>query len=171
MKKGTKWLLWALDRVEGVSLLGGASALLLIMFLTAAEVLIRKLTPYSLPSLFEITSDYLMVALVFLSISHVYKMGAHVRVTLFEHLVPLFLRRLINWVFQGLGLAFFGLMTVAGFNSAVSAFRHSEVSSTILAYPMAPALSLVPIGAGLMCLRIIQGMVLPSTLGKRGEKA
>jgi len=171
VKKDTKRLLWALDRVEAVCLLGSALALLLIMFLTAAEVLIRKLTPYSLPSLFEITSDYLMVGLVFLSISHVYKLGGHVRVTLFEHLVPRFLRSPIEWVFLGLGLAFFGLMTFAGFNSALSAYNHSEVSSTMLAYPMAPALSLVPIGAGLMCLRIIQAMVLPSTLGKRGDKA
>src|SRR5690606_41095253 len=39
-------------------------------------------------SLYEFTEDYLMVSLVFLTLSYVYTVGGHVRVTLFEKRIP-----------------------------------------------------------------------------------
>jgi hypothetical protein len=43
-----------------------------------------------------------------------------------------------------------------GWQSAMSALAFGEVSSGAVVYPIAPALFLVPAGAGLTCLRILQ---------------
>ena len=132
--------------------------MLMIMFLTTFDVVLRKVIGYSIPSLFAITADYFMVGLVFLSISYVYRVGGHVSVKLFENLMPPKLRLVLNKVHEGLAFIFFGLITVAGFNAAVSAFEHREISSSLLAYPLAPALFMVPLGGALTCIRIFQSI-------------
>ena len=58
------------------------------MVLTTFDLLSRKFFNYSIPSLYEFTEDYLMVGLVFLTISYVYTAGGHVRVTIFEKYYP-----------------------------------------------------------------------------------
>ncbi len=150
---------------EKVCLAGSAVSLLAIMILTTLDVLMRKLIDYSLPSLYEFTEDYLMVALVFLSLSHVYVKGGHVRVTIFEELIPGPVRRPLNILMELLALALFGLIAVKGWDNAVRSLLYWEVSSSLLAYPLSPALFFVPLGSGLLCIRIIQSAV--SSLAKR----
>ena len=64
------------------------TSMLLIMLLTTFDLLARKFADYSIPSLYEFTEDYLMVSLVFLTVSYVYTQGAHVRVPLLEQRLP-----------------------------------------------------------------------------------
>ena len=100
-----------------------------------------------------------MVALVFFSMSYVYKTGGHVRVTLFLRYIPTSIMIGINMVLGVLYLIFFVIMCVQGFSIAVDAWKFKEVSSSVLAYPTAPALFMVPIGAFLVCVRIAQKMI------------
>lgn len=147
----TEWL-------EKVCLAGSAVALLLMMGMTSLDVVLRKITNSSIPGLYELTEEYFMVALVFLSISHVYKQGGHVRVTLFQNMVPGFLRAPVDKLIDFLALCFFAGIGILGWKSAASALEFNELSSSILAYPIAPALFIVPMGAGLTCLRIVQSL-------------
>ena len=156
-----------IDFAEKICLLGSAVSILLIMFLTTFDVFLRKLTTSSVPSLFEFTTDYLMVALVFLSLSYVYKTGGHVRVTLFTGIIPHIIKTPLNRIKDGLGLIFFALIAVAGWKNAMLAYDFQEVSSSLLAYPLAPAFFLVPVGAGLTCIRIFQTLISPSSTGDR----
>ena len=156
-----------IDFAEKICLLGSAVSILLIMFLTTFDVFLRKLTTSSVPSLFEFTTDYLMVALVFLSLSYVYKTGGHVRVTLFTGIIPHIIKTPLNRIKDGLGLIFFALIAVAGWKNAMLAYDFQEVSSSLLAYPLAPAFFLVPVGAGLTCIRIFQTLIAPSSTGDR----
>lgn len=150
-----------LDRIlaplEKLLVIVSGASLLLIMFLTTIDLLIRKFLDVSILGLYEFTEEYLMVAAVFLALSHVYAVGGHVRVTLFEHLVPPSLRAPWRYLQLALGLALFGLIAVKGWEAAIDAWRFDEVSMSALGYPMAPALMLVPIGSAMLCLRIIQG--------------
>jgi len=61
------------------------------------------------------------------------------------------------------------VMVYTGYNAAMEAWRFKEVSSNILAYPIAPALFLVPIGCGLTMIgltmiRVIQSLLCPRSL-------
>lgn len=145
-----------IDTLEWIWMAGSVVSLLLIMALTTVDVLLRKFSAHSVPGLFEIISDYLMVALVFLAISRVYRMGGHVRVTLVERAIPEAGQRVLRKAMDVVAFLFFLLVAIMGWQSARTAMLFQEVSSSVLAYPLAPALFIVPAGAGLTCLRALQ---------------
>lgn len=145
-----------LDWIENIAVGISSLSLLLITVLTTVDVSLRKITVNSIPSLYEITEEYLMVAIVFLALSHVYKVGGHVRVTMVVSHLPRATMAWINKILEVVYLVFFGIMTYQGFMAAVQAWKFNEVSSTLLAYPLAPALFMVPLGAFLICLRIVE---------------
>ena len=138
-------------------------SLLAIMILTSFDVFARKIFDYSIPSLFEFTEDYLMVALVFLSLSYVQKMDGHIRVTLLVRFIPRVLRKPLDVVLNLAALILFLLIMVRGWENAVSAFQFGEVSASVLAYPLGPALLLVPIGCALLCVRLVHLTILSFT--------
>lgn len=145
-----------IEKAELLCLAGSCLALVLIMLLTTADVVLRKLADSGIAGVYGVTEDYLMVAIVFLSISHVYRSGGHIRVTLFEKTIPHILRPFLNLFKNLTALVFFGIIAIMGWKTAMSALSFGEVSSGALIYPIAPALFIVPLGAGLTCLRIIQ---------------
>ncbi len=155
MKKVAKLI----DALEWIWVAGSTASLVGIMVLTSVDVFARKLSPWSVPALFEIISDYLMVALVFLAVSRVYRLGGHVRVTLVEQMLPDAARRILQRLMDAVAFLFFLLIAVMGWQSARSAMLFQEVSNSVLAYPLAPALLIVPAGAGLTCLRAFQALV------------
>ncbi len=142
--------------IEKVFLAGGFVSILLIMFLTTFDLLWRKLFNYSIPSLYEFTEDYLMVGLVFLTVGYVYTIGGHVRVTLFEKYYPPYFKKPLEKVLKFLAFVLFFFIMVKGWDVTVRAWEFKEVSSSVLAYPLAPALFLVPLGSALVCVRIFQ---------------
>jgi TRAP-type C4-dicarboxylate transport system permease small subunit len=152
-----------IDLAERICLTGSAVAVGAIMFLTVVDVILRKLTHHAVPSLYELTQDYFMVAMVFLSVSHVYRRGGHVRVTLFQGLIPRWLKTPLAKVLDLLVLCFFVVIGWAGWNGAAEAWEFREVSSSIMAYPLAPALFMVPLGCGLTAVRVVQSLFRPQS--------
>jgi TRAP-type C4-dicarboxylate transport system permease small subunit len=149
-----------LNRAEGVLLLGSCASILIIMFLTTFDVLARKFFDYAIPSLYELTEDYFMVALVFLSISWVYRKGGHVRVTILEKYLPEGLKGPLEKFLKIPYLVLFLLITLKGWEVTVRAFEFGEVSSSVIAYPLAPAFCMVPLGCAFLCGRILQSFFL-----------
>jgi len=144
--------------IEKVFVFVAGASMLLMMFLTTFDLLSRKFLNYSIPSLYEFTEDYLMVGLIFLTISYVYTQGAHVRVTLFEQFLPRRFRLVWEKIHQLMTLVLFFFIMIKGWGAAVRAYEFNEMSNSALAYPLAPALMLVPIGSAILCLRIIQAL-------------
>lgn len=132
--------------------------MIVMMLLTTFDLLSRKFLDYSIPSLYEFTEDYLMVGLVFLALGYVYSVGGHVRVTLFEPLLPSTFKLVWTKFHQILAFILFALIAVKGWEAAAQAYEYNEVSNSLLAYPLAPALCLVPIGSALLCIRILQAL-------------
>jgi TRAP-type C4-dicarboxylate transport system permease small subunit len=155
MKSGVNRVL---NFIEKICLGGSSVSILLIMFLTTFDLLARKLIDYSIPSLYELTEDYLMVSLVFLSMSYVYSIGGHVRVTLFERYIPPGIKKPLERILLLGGLILFAFITLKGWQVTLRAFEFQEVSNSVLAYPLAPAFFLVPLGCALLCLRILQSI-------------
>jgi TRAP-type C4-dicarboxylate transport system permease small subunit len=146
----------ALNYLEKIFLAGGCISILAIMLVTTFDLLSRKFWDYSIPSLYEFTEDYLMVGLVFLTISYVYKAGGHVRVTILEKYLPASFKGPREKVLKLLAFFLFLFITVKGWDVTVRAFQFQEVSNSVLAYPLAPAFLLVPLGSALVCIRIFQ---------------
>ncbi len=145
-----------LNGVEKVFLAGGFISILTIMAITTFDLLARKLFNFSIPSLYEFTEDYLMVGLVFLTISYVYTAGGHVRVTLLEKYYPPAFKKPLEKILKFLAFVLFLFITWKGWDVTVRAYQFSEVSSSVLAYPLAPAFFLVPLGSAMVCIRMFQ---------------
>lgn len=153
-------VLGALERI--FVFIGGAS-LVLMMLLTTFDLLARKFLDFSIPSLYEFTEDYLMVSLVFLTLSYVYAVGGHVRVTLFEKHIPPGINAIWRRVHKAMAFVLFAMIAVKGWEAAAEAYQYNEMSNSLLAYPLAPALMMVPIGSVMLCLRILQSFVDDTT--------
>jgi len=162
-----RFILKIIDTLEKICLSGSVIAVLIIMLATNVDVLLRKVSDYAIPSLYEVTQDYLMVALVFLSISYVYKKGGHVRVTLFLGVIPEKLKGPLDKLLTFFVLIFFVMMTVIGWNAGMEAVEFNEMSSSSLGYPLAPAFFMVPVGCGIACLRIIMSFFVPESIEQR----
>lgn len=157
----------AIDRllgsIERILVFVAGVSMILMMLLTTFDLLSRKFLDYSIPSLYEFTEDYLMVGLVFLTLSYVYTIGGHVRVTLFEkHLPPRF-NAIWKKIHKLMAFVLFALITFKGWEAAAEAYEFNEMSNSLLAYPLAPALLLVPVGSAMLCLRILQSLFDGST--------
>ena len=148
-----------IDRIENLAVDLSCIAMFAIMCLTTFDIIARKTIGIFIPSLYELTEEYFMVILIFLSMSYIYKIGGNVRVTLIvNHISPRIMTK-VNQVLKVLYLAFFIIMFIQGLLTALEVLKFKEVSSSILGYPLAPAMFMVPIGALLVCVRIVQTII------------
>jgi TRAP-type C4-dicarboxylate transport system permease small subunit len=131
-----------------------------MMIFVSADALGRYILNMPITGQYEITEDYLMVALVFLSLSHTYVMGGHVRVTLLLRFIPSSLKFVLNTLFNLAAAVFFALLTYVTFGVFIEAVKLGELSTNILRYPMAPAYFLVPLGSAILCIRLLQDTFL-----------
>jgi len=158
MKSMMSRIMKVINSIEKITFLASCVSILTIMLLTSFDVFGRKIFGYSIPSLYEFTEDYLMVALVFLSISYVYRIGGHVKVDLLEKHFPDFIKQTLKRFLNLWAFVFFALITLKGWDITLQAFRFHEVSSSVWAYPLGPCYFLVPLGSALTCIRIIEAV-------------
>ncbi|MCU0530614.1 MAG: TRAP transporter small permease [Syntrophales bacterium] len=130
--------------------------LLVLAGLTTADALGRYLLNSPIPGTGEIIEDYFMIALIFLPLSYSFMQEGHVHVTMIERYFPGGVKRIVGKVNLLLSFALFALIALAGWERFVEAWRIDEISTSSVGYPMWPCYLMVPIGCGLLCLRIAQ---------------
>ncbi|HHW43510.1 MAG TPA: TRAP transporter small permease [Desulfotomaculum sp.] len=151
----------AVDFIEWICMTCSVISVLVMMLLVTADVVGRKFFHHPIPGSVEINEEYVMIALVYLAMSYVYKEGGHVRVTLFRHFIPGPVKTVVDTGLNILGLLFFALIVLLGWQTSLRAIRFQETSSCLLAYPMAPAYLILTLGAALLCIRILETIVSP----------
>ncbi|MCK9364453.1 MAG: TRAP transporter small permease [Syntrophales bacterium] len=145
--------------VENVFVAVSGASLILMMVWITADASGRYLFDHPISGTYEFSEEYLMVMLIFLTLSFTYVQGGHVRVTVCLQFIPKAVQRWIS-IFNGiLGLIFFILIVVASWGVAMRALKMSVVSNNILQYPLAPSFFMVPIGSALLSLRIFQSLL------------
>lgn len=157
-----------IDSIEKAMSYLSIFATAVIMLLVTVDATARYFFNNPITGVYEITEEYLMVTVIFLALSWAYSAGAHVRVTLFIKFIPERIMFYIDLVLKLISLVFFILVVAAGWDSAVEALKLGHRSASILKYPIAPALFLVPLGIGTLCLRIIQDIVR-DIIPKKGQ--
>lgn len=153
-----------IDKVEKLCLGGSVVAVILMMLLVTADITGRKLFGMPVPGSVELTEDYLMISLVYLAMSYVYTEGGHVRVTLFRRFIPESMKTPIDVLLSLMGLVFFLIMTVRGWITMIRAIQFGEFSSSVLAYPLAPAYFILALGSALLCYRILETVISPEKI-------
>ena len=127
-----------LDRCEWALTLVASGATFSMMLITTADASGRYLFNRPILAAYELTTNYLMIAAVFLAMPYAYRQGANIRVTfLVERLGPA-ARLVVNHVVQLISVLYCALLVLATFQQA----RHMMSTNTTfvtLDFPLWPA--------------------------------
>lgn len=149
-----KRLCRAIDAIDAMLLSVGCLMLFALMFLVAADVLMRYLFNSPVVWAYEVISNYLMPGLFFLAASHTLKAHSHVSVDILHNYV----NRQVRYLFEALGsiaaTPVFSLITFVSAQDTLENFRTGAVSASGLALPTWPVSLLLPLGFGLLSIRL-----------------
>lgn len=149
----------ALSTIERIFSLCAVTALFAIMSIVASDVALRYIFNRPWGWSYDFISLYVIVGLFFLSLSRTFAVHGHISVDLLHHYLGATARRSCEAVICFLSAGLFATITYA---SAVRAWEHfvaNDVLSGSVAWPAWPSAALVPLGAGLMTLRLALTMI------------
>ena len=128
----------ALDACERALTLVAALATLGMMLLTTADAVGRYLLNRPILAAYELTTNYLMVAVVFLAMPYAYRQGANIRVTFLVERLGARARQVVDHLVQVLSIAYGAALVYATFQQT----RHVLSTGTTFAtldLPLWPA--------------------------------
>lgn len=132
-----------LNRIAGM-------ILFLMMLLTLADVLLRKLWSQGILGGLEL-SEFMMAALVFCSLAQAEIEDRHVSVDLIAGRIPARAGKLWTALLQGLSALLMGAIAVSSFLYALTIQTASEISPD-LGLPRYPLILVAALGCALLCL-------------------
>src|SRR5262245_54059305 len=140
-----------LDACERVLTLVAAVATFSMMLLTTADASGRYLFNRPILAAYELTTNYLMIAAVFLAMPYAYRQGANIRVTFLVDRLGGRMRLAIDHFVQLVSVAYCAMLVFAAFQQT----RHVMATKTTfvtLDLPLWPAYLLVGLG---LCLAAV----------------
>ena len=147
------------DRVEWVTVRLAALALTAMVALTTGDALARYFLSAPIEGAMELSNEFLMPTLVYFAISYVYKLGGHVRVSIFSDLLAPSVQRVLLRISDALTVLLFAAITWGIVSRTISSYLMNEYSSSPLGYHLAPSYAIVAVGSFLMTLRTLVATV------------
>jgi len=144
-----------LNRVEAVFTWTAVGVTAITMVLSTADALGRYLFTRPITGAFEITTDYLLVALVFLAASYSYRTGCFVRVTIIVDKLRSRPRLVVNYIAQCVSVLVAAGLVAAATMQAHRTIAGGTLSNSLLPYPLGPAHVLAALGLFMMTVRLI----------------
>lgn len=147
----------AQDALDTALMSVGAVLMLAMMLLVVADVALRYLFNAPLAWSYEVISSYLMPGVFFLAVSHALKVHAHVAVDLLHHRMGRRLRFAVHAVLGMLAAPVFAFAAVVAAQRTWAEFAAGDVSTSGLGVPSWSVSVLLPLGFGLLALRLLLG--------------
>ncbi len=149
----------ALTLVECVAASLAAFALFLIMTIVASDVALRYLFNRPWGWSYDFISLYVIVGLFFLALSRTFAVHGHISVDLLHHYLTPSGRRGCELVICLLSAGLFALMTKAGAARAWEHYIDNDILAGAFAWPAWASAAFVPLGAGMITLRLLLSAV------------
>ena len=130
-----------------------AVIILLLMVYVLLEVLMRYAFNSPLPGHLE-GAELLLPMIVFFAISYTQARNGHVGMSLVVEVLPIRFQRFINIFTLGLSILTCAVLAYFGAKQAYFAYEINDVTMTPPYWPIWPSASIVPIGYGLLALRM-----------------
>lgn len=143
-----------LDRCEWAVTLMAAAATFVMMLLTTADAGGRYLFNRPILAAFELTTNYLMTAAVFLALPYAYRQGANIRVTFLVDRLPRSIRLVVDHAVQLVSIAYCATLVLATLRQTLHV-RLTGTTFVTLDLPMWPAHLLVTTGLFLTTLLML----------------
>jgi TRAP-type C4-dicarboxylate transport system permease small subunit len=140
---------------ESVMIYVSAFATFILMLLTTADAGGRYFFNQPITGAYEISTNYLMVTAIFLSLSYGYRYGAYIRVTILTGRLRGKAKLVTNYIVQVFSVAYGFLMVFATFKMALRTLEMHTTLSSIDFIPLGPAYVIVPIGLFFMSLAML----------------
>ena len=137
-------------------------SIFMMMLSISADALSRYLFGRPITGQYEFTQFYLLVILVFMALPHTYVSGGHIRLKLLDRYlrkIPFDLSERCN---VALGAMAFGAMAYISGGEAIDKFIDQDRLFGAVQFPMYWSYVWVPLGSGLMALRLIYEMFVPA---------
>ncbi|MCC7275303.1 MAG: TRAP transporter small permease [Alphaproteobacteria bacterium] len=150
----------AIVLVEAVARLAAAVMMAAVMLIVVADVVLRYVFNSPLAWAYDFVSLYLMVGIFFLVLSDSYMAGALVSVDLLQQLMPAAVRGPVDLLIAAVGFVVFALIAYVGGVEAVGSFLGDDVVAGAIAWPTWPGHAFVPVGAGLLAIRLLLHFVV-----------
>jgi len=138
-----------------------------LMLLTTADAGGRYLFNRPFTGAYEMSTNYLMIAAVFLAVCYGYRAGAYIRVTFLADRLPRQVRLYVNYFVQVVSMLYGVLLIVATYQQALRVIANHTNLSTLESVPLGPAYVIVPVGFFFMSLM----MLLDIRKVKKGESS
>lgn len=143
-----------------------AITIFIMMLWIVADVVLRSFFHAPISGTIEITGEYLLVIIVYLAISYTYKEGGHVSVELLQEKFPPTLRKVVRLVTNLLAIIVFILLGIANYNKGMEYFATNIRTTSLLDYPLAPALMIITLGV----FSLVINLIFESIAIVRGKK-
>lgn len=156
-----KWF----GKLEVIFLRLSQIALVFMMILTTLDALSRHLLNKSITGAYEVTEMYLMVILVFLSMSYVQKVDGHIRLDIIFERLSKRVQDILNIFFYLLAAAMMFFIGYQGFHMTMNAWQNNLIASGLINFPLWLSYIWIPIGSFLIMIRLIL-LVILLALGK-----
>ncbi|WP_246107302.1 TRAP transporter small permease [Puniceibacterium confluentis] len=150
-----------MSKLEDTLHLGGCLALVAVAALINADILLRLFFNEPVQIQFELTELYLMPALATLSLSRVFRDGGHLALDFGPESLPGLLGRGIALARLLVPAAFFAAVTYMSGKFAFKAFARNDVEYGVLDWPLGWAYAVIPLGCGVLVLRLIHDALVP----------
>ena len=155
-----------LDACERVLTVVAAVATFSMMLLTTADASGRYLFNRPILAAYELTTNYLMIAAVFLAMPYAYRQGANIRVTFLVERLGRKARLVIDHLVQIVSILYCAALVVATFQQARHVLRTGTTFVT-MELPLWPAHLVVAIGLFVTTLMML--LDLPEVRRKRSS--
>jgi TRAP-type C4-dicarboxylate transport system permease small subunit len=147
-----------LNACENVLTYLAVLSVFIMMLLTTADAAGRYLFNRPITGAFDVTTNYLMVASVFLGMACVYRGGGYIRVVFLADRLPRLVKLVVNHLVQLVSMLYCAGLVFSTFKYALRAIAMGTKLSTI-EIPQGPAYLLVPVGLFLTSLMMLVDLV------------
>jgi TRAP-type C4-dicarboxylate transport system permease small subunit len=159
-----------IDTIDTALVAIGCLMLFALMLIVVGDVTLRYLFNAPLQWSYEVISSYLMPGLFFLAASHTLRAHAHVSVDILHNYVKRRTRYVLEAVSSVLAAPVFLLCTVVSAQNTLHELQTGATSTSGLALPSWTISLLLPIGFGMLTLRLFLNAVgYLATLALRRE--
>lgn len=144
-----------LNKIDKFLVAISATTLLFMMVLITTNVITRNLFNFTVKASVEFIGDYLMVMTIFLALSYTQMYRDHISVDLLMRRLPQFLKKTLTVISNLIVVGFTSWIGIINYKQALHYVEKGISSSSVIHYPLAPAIFIVSIGCLLLAVRFM----------------
>ncbi len=150
-----KWL----KKIERGFSYTAAGLVFVMIFPTTLDVILRYIFNAPLPEMFQLT-EFMMVAVVYLAIAYVQQLKDHIKIEIVTQWLPQKVQDALDLFGHLVGLVICTIITWQSGRLAWEAWDTQDYTMGIVHFPLWPAKTILPIGIGLLCLRLLLDILI-----------